>query len=66
MPVLVIVLGILDFIKAIGADKEDEMKKAQKNFIIRLIAAALVFIIPLILEFILIKMGFGYDSCGLF
>ena len=66
LPVLVIVLGILDFIKAIGADKEDEMKKAQKNFIIRLIAAALVFIIPLILEFILIKMGFGYDSCGLF
>ncbi len=66
LPVIVIVLGILDFIKAIGADKEDEMKKAQKRFIVRLIAAALVFIIPLILEFVLIKMGFGYDSCSLF
>ena len=66
LPVLVIILAILDFIKAIGADKDDEMKKAQKRFIIRLIAAALVFIIPLILEFILNKMGFGYNSCGLF
>ena len=33
VPVAVIVLGILDFIKAIGADKEDVMKKAQQRFI---------------------------------
>ena len=66
LPVVVIVLGILDFIKAIGADKDDEMKKAQGSFIKRLIAAALVFIIPLIIEFVLDKMGFGYDTCGLF
>lgn len=66
LPVAVIIFGILDFIKAIGADKDDEMKKAQKRFIIRLIAAALVFIIPLILEFVLDKMGFGYNDCGLF
>lgn len=68
LPVLVIVLGILDFIKAIGSDKEDEMKKAQKSFIIRLIAAALVFIVPLILEFVLIKMGFSeyVSGCEMF
>lgn len=66
LPVLVMVLGILDFMKAMGADKEDEMKKAQGRFVKRLIAAALVFLIPLILEFVLDKMGFGYDSCGLF
>jgi len=66
LPVIVIVLGILDFIKAIGSDKDDEMKKAQKRFITRLIAAALVFIIPLIIEFVLVKMGFGYDTCSLF
>lgn len=66
LPVFVIVLSILDFIKAIGADKEDEMKKAQKKFITRLIAAGLVFIVPLIIEFVLDKMGFGYNDCGLF
>ena len=66
LPVIVIVMGIIDFIKAIAADKEDEMKKAQGAFVKRLIAAALVFIIPLIIEFILDKMGFGYNDCGIF
>ena len=66
VPVIVIVLGILDFIKALSSDKDDEMKKAQGKFMKRLIAAALVFIVPLILEFILNKMGFDYNECGLF
>ena len=66
LPVIVIVMGILDFIKAIAAGKDDEMKKAQGNFTKRLIAAALVFLIPLIIEFVLDKMGFGYNDCGLF
>ena len=67
LPVIVIILGILDFIKAIGADKEDEMKKSQKKFITRLIAAALVFIVPFIIEFALDKFGFTeyIDGCGI-
>lgn len=65
VPVAVIVLGILDFIKAIASENEDEMKKAQKRFITRLIAAALIFIIPFILEFILDKMGFVIEGCGI-
>ena len=66
LPVIVIVMGILDFIKAIAAGKDDELKKAQGSFTKRLIAAALVFLIPLIVEFVLDKMGFGYNDCGLF
>ena len=67
LPVIVIVLGILDFIKAIGSDKEDEMKKAQGRFVKRLIAAVLIFIIPFIIEFVLDKMGFGeyISGCGI-
>ena len=65
LPAIVIILGIIDFIKAIASDKEDEMKKAQKRFIIRLISAALVFIVPLIITFILDKMGFTANSCGI-
>lgn len=64
VPVLVIILGILDFIKAIASDKDDEMKKAQGRFVKRLIAAALVFIVPFIIEFILDKMGFTVTGCG--
>ncbi|MBE6139136.1 MAG: hypothetical protein E7174_01330 [Firmicutes bacterium] len=65
IPVIVIVLGILDFIKAIAADKEDEMKKAQGRFVKRLIAAALIFIVPFIIEFILDKLGFDAFGCGI-
>ena len=65
IPVVVIVLGIIDFIKAIAAGKDDEMKKAQGNFIKRLIAAALIFIIPLIIGFVLDKMGFTSNGCGI-
>ncbi len=66
LPVIVIILGIADFIKAMSADKEDEMKKAQGRFVKRLISAAIVFVVPLLIEFILNMMGFRYDSCSLF
>ena len=65
VPVIVIVLSIIDFIKATGADKEDEIKKAQNKFIRRLIIAALIFIMPFIIEFVLNKMGFDASGCGI-
>ena len=65
IPVVVIVLGILDFMKAMSADKDDEMKKAQQRFIRRLIAAALIFIAPFIIEFVLDKLGFSANGCGI-
>lgn len=65
VPVLVIVLGILDFIKAISSEKDDEMKKAQGRFVKRLIAAALIFIVPFVIEFVLEKMGFSANGCGI-
>lgn len=66
IPVIVIVLGIIDFIKAIASSSDDEMKKAQGRFIKRLVAAALIFIIPFIIEFILDKTGFSeyVSGCG--
>lgn len=64
LPVLVIVLGIIDFIRALSSDKDDEMKKAQGRFVKRLISAALAFIIPFIIVFILEKFGFVVDGCG--
>ena len=66
VPVLLIVLSILDFVKAMAGEKDDELKKAQKHFTIRLIAAVLIFLMPFILEFIFDKMGFVYEGCGIF
>lgn len=66
IPVIVIVMGILDFMRAVASDKDDGMKQAQSRFIKRLIAAALIFIVPFILEFILDKMGFSVEGCNIF
>lgn len=67
VPVIVIIFGILDFMKAMSADKDDEMKKAQSKFVKRLIAAALIFLIPLIIGFILDQFGFDeyIKGCGI-
>lgn len=49
-PVIIIITGMLDIIKAVIAQKEDEMKKAQKKFVNRLIAGAVVFLVFIIVE----------------
>lgn len=51
--VLVIVLGVLDFIKAAGAGEPDSMKKAGQSFIKRLVAVIILFLLPMIIELIL-------------
>lgn len=66
VPVILIVLTILEFMGAMTGDKDDEMVKAKKHFIIRLVAIVLIFLLPPIIEFILTKMGFVYEGCGIF
>ena len=50
VPILLIVWGMLDLGKAVIAQKEDEIKKGQKTFMSRLIAAAIVFFIVTIVR----------------
>ena len=66
-PILALGLGTLDFIKAmVSGDAEKEMKSAWKRFITRIIAAILLFLIPIILAFLLdrflgVTPGNGYN-----
>lgn len=53
VPIILIVLGTLDFGKAILSSDENEMKKAQGAFIKRLIIAVAIFLIPTILGVVL-------------
>lgn len=69
VPILLILLGTLDFAKAVIASKEDEMKKAQSTFIKRVIAAVGVFFVPVIVDLLMtladmVWIGTGYSSCG--
>lgn len=65
-PLLAIGLGMLDFVKVIAAgDADKEMKAAFNRFSRRLIAAALLFIIPAVLSLILnifLHNEPGYDE----
>ena len=64
--VLMIVLGTLDFVKASAADDQDALKKAGQNFIKRLIAVIILFLLPLLVELILFiagKIGFNFGEC---
>lgn len=70
VPILLILLGILDFAKAVISSKEDEMRKAQGTFVKRVIAAVVIFFIPLLVDIIMgfadiVWAGTGYSSCGL-
>lgn len=69
VPILVIVLGIMDFAKAVIASKEDEMKKAQATFIKRLIIGVAFFFIPAIVDVIMwlanIVWNGMYPTCGI-
>lgn len=53
VPILIILLGTLDFAKAVLAGKEDNMKKAQSTFVKRVIAGVVVFFIPTLVDIIM-------------
>lgn len=66
-PTIAIVLGSLDMGKAIVTSDDESMKKAQNRFIKRIIAAALLFFIPLFTQLLLGLFGITSDNatCGL-
>lgn len=70
IPIIVLVLGALDFIQAIFAGSEDNMKKATNKFMKRIFIAIAIFLIPTILKLILtIASGIwpviSSDLCGI-
>lgn len=72
VPILIIVLGLTDFGRAILSSKEEEMKKAQATFIKRLIIGVAIFLLPTLINLIIDlanmawKNGlFGNSSCGI-
>lgn len=50
---LVIVLGALDFIKAAASGEADQMKKSGQDFLKRVIAVVILFLVPVIVEMII-------------
>ena len=60
VPILLVIFGMIDLVKAVSSGKEDEIKKAQNTLIKRLIAGVLVFfVIALVKLLINFTDGFG-------
>lgn len=57
VPVILILLGTIDLVKAVSQGKEEEIKKGQKTLITRAIAAVLVFFIPMLVSTIMGLVG---------
>lgn len=64
-PLVLIITGMLDFLKATTASNEDGIKKAQQTFIRRLIAGAAVFFIIAIVKIVIGILNTNFSSTAL-
>lgn len=65
IPIVVLILSVVEFVKAIIINDEDTLKKAQKRLIIRLVIAIVLFLIPTIVDLLLDVFGFTASNCNL-
>lgn len=56
-PIILIIVSIISLLKALSASSEDEIKKAQKSLIRKLIAAVMVFFVISIVQFVTMKVA---------
>lgn len=59
VPVILVIMGSIDFVKAVTSGKEDDMKKAQGTFIRRLGVGALVFVLFLMVKTVINIINIG-------
>lgn len=53
VPIVIVALGVMDLYKAVTASKEDEIRKAFKAIMVRVIAGVFVFLLPGLVQFVL-------------
>lgn len=62
IPIILILMGTIDFLKAVMAQKDDDMKKTQSLFIKRVIYAVIIFFVPSIVGFIMSLLDEKIDN----
>ena len=68
IPIILIVIGTFDMMKAVVASKEDEIKAAQKLLIKRVVYAVIIFLVPTLvyLVFNIVSNTDGISGTGNF
>lgn len=64
VPIILIIMGMVDFLSAVMASEEKKMKDSQKKFITRLIAAVIIFFIMAIVQFVFREIVKTGDEAG--
>lgn len=65
--IILFVMTVVEFIKASASNNQDAMKKALNNTIKRLIIAVIIFMLPILIEFLFTVLGaYSPDTCGIF
>lgn len=62
VPVILVIMGSIDFVKAISSQKEDEIKKGMQIFIKRLIVAIIIFFVVVLAKFVVSLFSSGKDE----
>lgn len=62
IPVIIIVMGSIDFVKAIISGNDDEMKKSEKNFFKRLIIGVAIFFVFSLVSFLMGLINNSLDN----
>lgn len=71
IPVIIVIMGMIDLGKAVTASKDDEIKKAMKQLMVRLVSGVLIFFVPTIIMFVFriitefnsIEGSVGFNVC---
>lgn len=61
IPVLIIVLGIVDFLKVVFSGEDKDMKASGTRFLKRIIVGIIFILLPALLEFLMSIVGFSED-----
>lgn len=61
VPVLIIVLGIIDFLKVVFTGEDKDLKTSGKRFLKRIIAGIVFLLLPILLQFVMNLAGFSED-----
>ena len=64
VPVILVIMGTVDLVKAVSSQKDDDIKKAQGVFIKRLIMGALVYFVVVIVKLLISIIGNNNEIWG--
>lgn len=62
-PILVIAMSVFDFVKAVAGKVDEDLKKAFQKLLKRILFAAILFFLPVLLNWILGLVDPGYNTC---